>query len=55
MVFGHPGQDGLHVANHVVEEHQQGQDPAVVQAVVEILVPERTMKTKLAINNAVVS
>ena len=55
MVFGHPGQDGLHVANHVVEEHQQGQDHAVAKHVEENLALETRMKTRLAMKNVAVS
>ena len=43
MVSGHPGQPGPTVAQYVVEEHQQGQEHAVVKHVEEVLVLETTM------------
>ena len=43
MVVGNPGHPGPNVAKHVVEEHQQGQEHAVVKHVEEVLVLETTM------------
>jgi len=53
MVFGLPGHHGLHVAKHVVVEHQQGQDPAMECGAMENLAQEAALKIEIVMINAV--
>ena len=55
MVFGHPGQSGLIVANTVVGEQHEEPGLAMVRHAVEMFALGTIMKARLAMSNAVVS